>query len=129
MTADRSIRVAIVDDHPVFRAGLRAVVQECPDLEYVGEAGDGVAAVALAATLQPDVVLMDIHMPGGTGVAATRRITAEQPAVRVLMLTMLEDDTSVFAAMRAGARGYLLKGAAPDDIVRAIAVVAAGGAI
>jgi DNA-binding NarL/FixJ family response regulator len=129
MTRTQPIRVAIADDHPVFRAGLRTVVEESPILEYVGEASNGEEAIAVAAGQQPDVLLMDIHMPGTSGIDATRRVLAERPGLGVLMLTMLEDDTSVFAAMRAGARGYLLKGAAPDDIVRAITAVAAGEAI
>jgi DNA-binding NarL/FixJ family response regulator len=129
MTRTQPIRVAIADDHPVFRAGLRTVVEESPILEYVGEASNGEEAIAVAAGQQPDVLLMDIHMPGTSGIDATRRVLAEHPGLGVLMLTMLEDDTSVFAAMRAGARGYLLKGAAPDDIVRAITAVAAGEAI
>jgi DNA-binding NarL/FixJ family response regulator len=117
------IRVVVADDHPVFRSGLRTLVEETPTLEYAGEAADGEQAVSVCIEQQPDVVLMDIRMPGVSGIDATRRIPA---TTKVLMLTMLEDDTSVFAAMRAGARGYILKGAAPDDIVRAITAVAAG---
>jgi DNA-binding NarL/FixJ family response regulator len=123
------IRVVVADDHPVFRSGLRTLVQECPGLELVGEAADGGQAVALCRQHAPDVVLMDIRMPGTSGVEATRRIVAEQPSVGVLMLTMLEDDTSIFAALRAGARGYVLKGAAPDEIIRAVVAVAAGEAL
>jgi DNA-binding NarL/FixJ family response regulator len=123
------IRVVVADDHPVFRAGLRTLVQESPDLEFLGEAADGDQAVALCRRHAPDVVLMDIRMPGTSGVEATRRIVAEQPTVGVLMLTMLEDDTSIFAALRAGARGYVLKGAAPDEVIRAIVAVAAGEAL
>ncbi|GAA1283198.1 DNA-binding response regulator [Planotetraspora silvatica] len=129
MTADKPIRVAIADDHPMFRSGLRTLVEESPHLEFAGEAGDGEEALAICADTRPDVILMDIRMPGTSGVEATRRILAGQPAIGVLMLTMLEDDTSVFAAMRAGARGYILKGAAPDEIVRAVVAVAAGEAI
>jgi DNA-binding NarL/FixJ family response regulator len=129
MTTDSPVRVGIADDHPVFRAGLRTVVEDSLALAYVGEAGTAEEAVTLAAEHRPDVLLMDIHMPGGSGIEATRRVLAAHPSMGVLMLTMLEDDTSVFAAMRAGARGYLLKGAAPDDIVRAILAVAAGDAI
>ncbi len=124
-----TIRVAIADDHPVFRAGLRVVMQDAPTLELVGEAESGDEAVLLAAERQPDVLLMDIHMPPTNGVDATRRIAASHPDVHVLMLTMLADDTSVLAAMRAGARGYILKGADPDEIVRAVTSAAAGEAI
>jgi DNA-binding NarL/FixJ family response regulator len=126
---NRPIRVAVADDHPMFRSGLRTLVEESPLLELAGEAGDGEEALAICAQHRPDVILMDIRMPNTSGVEATRRILARQPEIGVLMLTMLEDDTSVFAAMRAGARGYILKGAAPDEIVRAITSVAAGEAI
>jgi len=129
MTMEEPIRVVVADDHPMFRAGLRMLVEDSGALELAGEAADGDEAVAVCLTSRPQVVLMDIHMPGASGVEATRRILAELPEVGVLMLTMLEDDTSVFAAMRAGARGYVLKGAAPDDIVRAVTAVAAGEAI
>jgi DNA-binding NarL/FixJ family response regulator len=129
MTTDAPIRVVVADDHPMFRAGLRMLVEDSPELELVGEAADGEEVVAVCLASQPQVVLMDIHMPRTSGVDATRRILAELPDVGVLMLTMLEDDTSVFAAMRAGARGYVLKGAAPGDIVRAVTAAAAGEAI
>jgi DNA-binding NarL/FixJ family response regulator len=119
------IRVVVADDHPMFRSGLRTLVEESATLEYAGEAADGEQAVNVCHQQRPDVVLMDIKMPGVSGIEATRRILADHAEVRILMLTMLEDDTSVFAAMRAGARGYILKGAAPDDIVRAITSVAA----
>ncbi|HTJ37002.1 MAG TPA: response regulator transcription factor [Dactylosporangium sp.] len=124
-----TIRVLVVDDHPVFRSGLRNLVHDSDDLELVAEAADGDEAIARCREHEPDVVLMDIRMPGTSGVEATRRIVAEWPRVGVLMLTMLEDDTSIFAALRAGARGYVLKGAAPDEIVRAIVAVAAGEAL
>jgi DNA-binding NarL/FixJ family response regulator len=123
------IRVLIADDHPVFRSGLRTLVEESPGLTFTAEAANGEQAVSACAELAPDVVLMDIRMPGISGIDATRRIASEHPSVGVLILSMLEDDTSVFAAMRAGARGYVLKGAAPDDIVRAITAVAAGEVI
>jgi DNA-binding NarL/FixJ family response regulator len=123
------IRVLIADDHPVFRSGLRTLVEESPGLMFAAEATNGEQTLAACAELAPDVVLMDIRMPGISGIDATRRIVSEHPSVGVLMLSMLEDDTSVFAAMRAGARGYVLKGAAPDDIVRAITAVAAGEVI
>ncbi|MDG6110492.1 response regulator transcription factor [Dactylosporangium aurantiacum] len=124
-----TIRVLVVDDHPVFRSGLRNLVHDSDDLELVAEAADGDEAVVRCREHGPDVVLMDIRMPGTSGVEATRRIVAEWPRVGVLMLTMLEDDTSIFAALRAGARGYVLKGAAPDEIIRAIVAVAAGEAL
>jgi DNA-binding NarL/FixJ family response regulator len=124
-----TIRVVVADDHPVFRSGLRTLVQESPDLEFVAEAADGDQAIAVCREHAPDVALMDIRMPGTSGVEATRQIVAAQPAIGVLMLTMLEDDTSIFAALRAGARGYVLKGAAPDEIIRAIVAVAAGEAL
>jgi DNA-binding NarL/FixJ family response regulator len=116
----------VADDHPVFRSGLRTLVEDSALLEYAGEAADGAEAVAVCRTAEPDVVLMDIRMPGISGIDATRQILAARPRTGVLVLTMLEDDTSVFAAMRAGARGYLLKGAGPDEIERAIVAVAGG---
>jgi DNA-binding NarL/FixJ family response regulator len=125
----RPIRVVIADDHPVFRAGLRTLVDESPPLEYAGQAADGQEAVEVCAATQPDVVLMDIRMPGVSGIDATRQILGTRPGTGVLMLTMLEDDTSVLAAMRAGARGYILKGAHPDQILRAITAVASGEVI
>ncbi len=123
------IRVVVADDHPVFRSGLRTMVEDAEDLELVGEARDGEEALAACRAGSPDVVLMDLRMPGTSGIAATSALAAEMPSVRVLMLTMLEDDTSLVAALRAGARGYVLKGAAPEDILRAIRVVAAGQAL
>ena len=129
MTVPAPLRVVVVDDHPVFRSGLRAMVEEAEGLEFAGEASDGDEAVAVCRSVQPDVVLMDLRMPGTSGVGATATLARELPAVRVLMLTMLEDDTSLVAALRAGARGYVLKGAAPEEIIRAIGAVAAGQAI
>ncbi|MFZ2016756.1 MAG: response regulator transcription factor [Nocardioides sp.] len=123
------ISVVVVDDHPMFRAGLRTLVQEADGLALAGEAEDVGSAIAVCEETVPDVVLMDIKLAGSSGVEATRQITSTLPNVAVLMLTMLEDDTSVFAAMRAGARGYILKGATPDNIVRAIRTVAAGEVI
>jgi DNA-binding NarL/FixJ family response regulator len=120
------LRVAVADDHPVFRAGLRGLIEDNPALEFTGAASDGDEAVALCIGQRPDVVLLDIHMPGMSGIEATRRILAVEPTIGVLMLTMLEDDTSLFAALRAGARGYIVKGADPDQITRAIMTVAAG---
>lgn len=122
-------RVAVVDDHPLFREGLAALLDALDGTTVVGEAGDGEEAVALVAQTVPDVVLMDLHMPVLNGVEATRRITAEHPGVAVLVLTMLADDESLFAALRAGARGYLLKESSRDDILRALDAVASGQAV
>src|SRR5580658_6519095 len=124
-----SIRVVIADDHPVVRDGLSALLASAPSVTVAGLAANGREAVRLAVTLRPDVLVMDIQMPELGGVAATREITRTAPGVAVLMLTMFDDDDSVFAAMRAGARGYLLKDAAREEIVRAIQAVAAGQAI
>jgi DNA-binding NarL/FixJ family response regulator len=124
-----TMRVLIADDHPVFLDGLRALLGSVPETELVGEAAAGDEVVEQAARLQPDVILMDLHMPGINGIEATRRILHTSPHIGVLVLTMFEDDDSVFAAMRAGARGYLLKGADQIDIVRAIRAVGSGEAI
>ncbi|MEW9532889.1 response regulator [Microbispora sp. NPDC049125] len=129
MTSETPIRVVVVDDHPMMREGMRALVASLPDIEIVGEAGDGEAARREAQLAHPDVIVMDLHMPGVNGVEATRSILRAAPATRILVLTMFEDDESVFAAMRAGACGYLVKGAQQDEIVRAIRSVAAGHAI
>ena len=123
-----AIRILIADDHPVFRFGLRALLNAMPDTEVVGEVTTGEAAIALATSAQPDVILMDINMPGVNGIEATRRIRETNPDIRILMVTMLEDD-SVFAAMRAGARGYVVKGAEPAEVLRAIRAIADGEAI
>ena len=123
------IRILIADDHPVFRDGLKALLASVADTQVVGEAATGEEVIAEAAGVQPDVVLMDIQMPAINGIEATRRILDASPHIAVLMLTMFEDDDSVFAAMRAGARGYLLKGADQDEILRAIRAVAGGDAI
>lgn len=123
------IRLLIADDHPVFRYGLRALLQAEPAAEVVGEAMTGDEAIALAASLQPDVILMDLNMPGVNGIEATRRILAANPHINILVLTLFDDDDTVFAAMRAGARGYLLKGAEGDETVRAIHAVSSGEAI
>ena len=127
-TADEPIRILIADDHPIFRFGMRTLLTSMPDMTVVGEAVTGEEAIQLVDTLLPDVVLMDIHMPGTSGIEATAHIRAEHPRTAILIVTMLDDD-SVFAAMRAGARGYLLKGAEPAETLRAIRAVASGEAI
>jgi len=123
------IRVVVVDDHPMFREGLTMFLTSDDGIEVVGQAGSGVEALAVAAETKPDVVLMDLHMPQMSGIEATRKLLADQPDAAVLALTMLDDDASVVAALNAGARGYLLKEATPDEIVRGIRAVAAGDAI
>jgi DNA-binding NarL/FixJ family response regulator len=125
----RTIRVLVADDHAGFRAGLAALLRAQDDVALVGEAVDGTDAVAKALELQPDGVLMDLAMPGHDCVAATRRIADTSPHIAVLVLTMADDDAAVFDALRAGARGYLLKGADRTELTRAIHAVAAGGAI
>jgi DNA-binding NarL/FixJ family response regulator len=122
------LRIVIVDDHPMVRQGLRAVLEHHPGFEVVAEVADGRSAVAAVAAHVPHVVLMDIQMPTLDGIEATRRIKLNHPAVAVLILTMFEDDDSVLSALRAGASGYLLKGADQREIVNAILVVAQGGA-
>lgn len=123
------IRILIADDHPLFRDGLRALLESVPDMQVVGEATTGNEVMALAASLQPDLILMDVKMPGMNGIEAARRIVQTSLHIRILMLTMFEDDESVFAAIRAGARGYLLKGAVQEETLRAIRAVASGEAI
>lgn len=123
------IRILISDDHTLFRDGLRSLFASVPDTQVVGETGSGEDAVALAESLQPDVVLMDIQMPGLNGIEATRRITRTSPHIGVVMVTMFEDDESVFAAMRAGARGYVLKGADQEEMLRAVRSAARGEAL
>ncbi len=123
------LRVLVADDHPMFRDGLRTLLASSSDTELVGEATSGEEAVSLAADLQPDVILMDVQMPGMDGIEATRRIVRDSPHVRVLVVTMFEDDATVFKAMRAGARGYLLKGANYKEMLRAIVAVGNGEAI
>ncbi|CAN5543651.1 response regulator transcription factor [soil metagenome] len=123
------IRVVVADDHARIREGVRALLGSLSDVELVGEAATGREAVALVAAERPDVVLMDLHMPDGDGIAATRAIAGSGSATAVLVVSMLDDDASVFAALRAGAQGYVLKGAAPDELRRAIIGVAAGEAI
>jgi DNA-binding NarL/FixJ family response regulator len=123
------IRLLVADDHGRFRDGVRAMLRREDEIELVGEATTGDEAIAAADALQPDVVLMDLRMPGTNGIEATRRILETSPHMRVLVLTMYEDDDSVFAALRAGARGYLLKGADKVEILRAIDAVSSGEAI
>jgi DNA-binding NarL/FixJ family response regulator len=123
------LRVLIADDHPVVRDGLRLALLGLPEAAVIGEATSGTEAVELSAALQPDVIVMDLHMPGQSGIEATRQIVHTSPHVAVLVLTMYDDDTSVFAVMRAGARGYLFKGADQDEIIRAVRAVARGEAI
>ncbi len=124
----KAIRILVADDHALFRSGLRALFASVADAEVVGEAATGEEAAEKAARLSPEVVLMDLQMPGTNGIEATRRILNESPGVGVVMVTMFEDDDSVFAAMRAGARGYVLKGADQDEILKVIRAVAEGDA-
>ena len=124
-----SLRILVVDDHDDFRHGLEAMLAATDSVEVVGSAANGRAAVDLALALQPDVILMDLHMPLLNGVEATGQIVQSSPHIGVLVLTMMEDEDSVFAAVRAGARGYLLKGARRSEIVRSIEAVGAGDVI
>ncbi|MCA9952516.1 MAG: response regulator transcription factor [Anaerolineales bacterium] len=125
----KPITVLVVDDHNLFRQGLSALLQAAPETAVIGAAATGQEAVAQAEKVQPDVVLMDIMMPDMNGIQATRRILAAQPDIGIIMLTMLEDDDSLFAAMCAGARGYILKGADKAEVLRTIKAVAAGEAL
>jgi DNA-binding NarL/FixJ family response regulator len=126
---EEPIRVLLADDHPMFREGMVVALGALPGVEVVAEASSGEEAIGLARQLQPDVVVMDVNMPGVNGIDATRRIVAESPHIGVLVLTMFDEDESVFQAMRAGARGYLLKGADREDILRAVHAVGRGDAI
>ena len=123
------LRVLIADDHPVWCSGMHALLNSVPDMEVVGEANTGDEVIVLATNLQPDVILMDVQMPGGGGIEATRRILHTSPHITVLVVTMFEDEELVFAALRAGARGYVLKGASPTEIVRAVQATGSGEAI
>ena len=123
------IRVFVVDDHEIFRDGLRLLISSTDDMTLVGEAESGEAVLTQLADLQPDLVLMDIHMPGENGIEVTRRIKQHYPDLIVLMLTMFEDDKSVFAAMRAGASGYVLKGIKHNEMLQTLRVAASGGAV
>lgn len=125
----KPLRIVIVDDHPLFRHGVRTLFLTTPELEVVGEASNGEEAILLAQSLKPDVMLMDIRMPGASGIEVTRTLTTLMPSIRILMLTMFEDDSSVFTAMRNGAKGYVLKDAEKDELLRAIHAVGNGEAI
>jgi DNA-binding NarL/FixJ family response regulator len=123
------VQVLIADDHTLFRAGMRALLNLFPEVQVVGEAATGEEAITQAEALHPDVILMDLQMPGVNGVESTRRILQRRPGTGIIVVTMFEDDTSVFAAMRAGARGYILKEASEEEVLRAILAVAGGEAI
>lgn len=127
--ADDPLRLLIADDHPLFRKGLRTVLGAVPDFAVVAEAETGQEAVERSLDLQPDVVLMDLQMPGGSGIEATREIIAASPTTKVLVVTLFEDDDSIFAALRAGARGYILKDTDEEEMIRAIRAVGNGEAI
>jgi DNA-binding NarL/FixJ family response regulator len=126
---NQPIRILVADDHTLFRDGLRALFNSVPDIEMVGEAATGAQAISQAEQLQPDVVLMDIQMPEMNGIEATRQTVRTSPHIGVVIVTMVEDDDSVFAAMRAGARGYVLKGAKQEEMLRVIRAVAQGEAL
>ncbi len=123
------LRVLIADDHPLFRKGMRALVESLPEMEVAGEATSGDEAIALAATLEPDIIVMDLQMPGGSGIVATRTILNASPHIRILIVTLFDDIESVFTALRAGARGYVLKDAGEGAMARAIQAVGRGEAI
>jgi DNA-binding NarL/FixJ family response regulator len=123
------LRILLADDHPLFRDGLKALLASVGDVDLVAEASTGSEVVERALELQPDVVVMDLHMPEVNGIEATRRVVESSPHVGVLVLTMVEDDDAVFAAMRAGARGYLLKGSNQEEIVHAVRAVGTGEAV
>jgi DNA-binding NarL/FixJ family response regulator len=124
-----TLRLLLADDQTITRTGLRNLLAAVEGIEVIGEARDGAECIDLAASLQPDVILMDLRMPGVNGIEATRQIHRASPHIGILVVTVFEDDTSVFPAIRAGARGYLLKNTEQDELLRAIHTVAAGGAI
>jgi DNA-binding NarL/FixJ family response regulator len=124
-----SLTVLIADDHPLFRKGMRSLLETMPEITLVGEAKSGREAVELALDQQPDVVLMDLQMPDGSGLAATRELNKHSPNIRILVVTLFEDDDSIFAALRAGAHGYILKDADEEEMMRAIRAVGEGEAI
>ena len=126
---DEEIRILVADDHTLFREGVRALLSSIPEVDIIAEAATGDEAIQLADKWLPDVILMDIQMPGVNGLEATRKILEDNPHIGVIIVTMFDDDDSVFAAMRAGARGYILKGADQDDMVRTIMAVARGEAL
>jgi DNA-binding NarL/FixJ family response regulator len=125
----KPIRVLIADDHVLFREGVNAILRSVPDIELVGEVGTGQEALTLTSDLKPDVILMDIQMPDLNGVDATERILKTHPDAGIIIVTMLEDDDSLFSAMRAGARGYVLKGADKAEMLKSIRAVAEGEAL
>src|SRR5436190_20314270 len=124
-----SLRILIADDHPLFRKGMRTLLTATADTEVIGEATTGQEVIELAAALQPDVILMDLQMPGVNGIEATRQILQTSPHIRILVITLFEDDASVFSALRAGARGYVLKDTQEEEMLRAIRSVGSGEAI
>lgn len=123
------LRVLIADDHPLFRKGMRTLLESMPDIAVIGEATTGTEAIKQAVALRPDLVLMDLQMPEGGGLEATHQITAVDPQIFILVVTLFEDDDSVFAALRAGARGYILKDADEEEMMRAIRAIGKGEAI
>lgn len=124
-----SLTVLIADDHPLFRKGMRSLLETMTDITLVGEAKSGREAVELATVHQPDLVLMDLQMPEGSGLAATRELSKISPTIRILVVTLFEDDDSIFTALRAGAHGYILKDADEEEMMRAIRAVGKGEAI